>query len=170
MVLRVKEETVSGIDMINDVNATGVKQTIILKCLLKWAIYRSLVALARSASVEWAVEGGDNECCAVLCLVAQSCLTLCDPMDFSPPGSSVHGDSPGKNTRMGCHALLQGIFPIQVLKLGLLHWWILHCRWLLYQLSYLGNPGENEWNPWKSGIRQRCLLTLWIHYCIIGHN
>ena len=35
----------------------------------------------------------------------------CDPMDYSPPGSSVHGDSPGKNTRVGCHALLQGIFP-----------------------------------------------------------
>ena len=33
-----------------------------------------------------------------MCLVAQSCLTLCDPMDCSPPGSSVHGDSPGKNT------------------------------------------------------------------------
>ena len=35
---------------------------------------------------------------AVLCLVAQLCLTLCDPMACSPPGSSVHGDSPGKNT------------------------------------------------------------------------
>ena len=32
----------------------------------------------------------------VLCLVAQSCPTLCDPMDCSPPGSSAHGDSPGK--------------------------------------------------------------------------
>ena len=29
--------------------------------------------------------------CAVLCLVAQSCLTLCNPVDYSPPGSSVHG-------------------------------------------------------------------------------
>ena len=29
--------------------------------------------------------------CAVLCLVAQSCPTLCDPMDCTPPGSSVHG-------------------------------------------------------------------------------
>ena len=28
-------------------------------------------------------------------------------MDCSPPGSSVHGDSPGKNTGVGCHALLQ---------------------------------------------------------------
>ena len=35
---------------------------------------------------------------AVLCLVAQSCLTLCNPMDCSPPGTSVHGDSLGKNT------------------------------------------------------------------------
>ena len=48
----------------------------------------------------------------------QSCLTLCDPMDCSPPGSSVHGDSPGKNTGVGCHALLQGIFPIQGLSQG----------------------------------------------------
>ena len=43
----------------------------------------------------------------------QSCPTLCDPMDYSPPGSSIHGDSPGKNTGTGCHALLQGIFPNQ---------------------------------------------------------
>ena len=45
---------------------------------------------------------------ALLCLVPQSCLTLCDPMDYSPPGSSVHGDSPVKNTGEGCHALCQG--------------------------------------------------------------
>ena len=51
------------------------------------------------------------ELCPILCLVAQLCLTLCDPMDRSPPGSSVRGDSLGKNTGMGCHALLQGIFP-----------------------------------------------------------
>ena len=42
-------------------------------------------------------------------LVTQSCLTLWNPMDSSPPGSSVQGDSPGKNTGVGCHALLQGI-------------------------------------------------------------
>ena len=33
--------------------------------------------------------------CAMLCLVIQSCQTLCDPMDCSYPGSSAHGDSPG---------------------------------------------------------------------------
>ena len=48
---------------------------------------------------------------SVLCFVAQLYLTLCDPMDCSLPGSSVHGDSPDKNTGVGCHALLQGIFP-----------------------------------------------------------
>ena len=49
--------------------------------------------------------------CVCVCFVAQSCLTLCDPMDCSPPGSSVDGDSPGKNTVVGCHALLQGNLP-----------------------------------------------------------
>ena len=52
----------------------------------------------------------------VLCLVTQSCLTLCNRMDCSPPCSSVHGDSPGKNTGVGCHALLQGIFLTQGLN------------------------------------------------------
>ena len=50
----------------------------------------------------------------------QLCPTLCDPMDSSLLGSSVHGDSPGKNTGVGCHFLLQGIFPTQGLNLGLL--------------------------------------------------
>ena len=53
-------------------------------------------------------------------------------MDSSLPGSSVHGDSPGKNTRVGCHALLQGIFLTQESNRTLLH-----SRWILYQLSYL---------------------------------
>ena len=41
----------------------------------------------------------------VYVLVAQPCLTLCDSTDCSPPGSSVHGDSPGKNTRVGYYSL-----------------------------------------------------------------
>ena len=44
-------------------------------------------------------------------LVTQLCPTLCNPMDYSPPGSSVHGDSPGKTTGMDCHFLLQGNLP-----------------------------------------------------------
>ena len=46
----------------------------------------------------------------------QLCLTLCNPIGCSPAGSSVHGDSPGKNTGVGCHAVLQGIFPTQGLN------------------------------------------------------
>ena len=52
--------------------------------------------------------------------------TLCDPIDCSPPGFSVHGDSRGKNTVVGYHALLQGVFPTQGSKLRLLH--LLHCN------------------------------------------
>ena len=45
--------------------------------------------------------------------VAQSCLTLCNPMDYSLPGSSIHGIFPGKSTgcQVGCHFLLQGNLP-----------------------------------------------------------
>ena len=89
----------------------------------------------------------------------QSCLTLCNCMDHGLPGFSVHEDSPGKNTGMGCHALLQGnlpnpgikprkpndtevgslsllqgIFPTQESNRGLLH-----CRWILYQFRYQGS-------------------------------
>ena len=46
----------------------------------------------------------------VLRSVAPSCPTVCGPIDCSPPGSSVHGDSSGKSTGVGCHFLLQGNF------------------------------------------------------------
>ena len=71
----------------------------------------------------------------VLCLVAQLCLTLCDFMDYSLPGSSVHGDSPGKNIGVGCCAFLQEIFPIQGSNPGLPH-----CRQILCHLSHQGSP------------------------------
>ena len=76
---------------------------------------------------QWKAYGNSE---SSLCLVAQLCLTLCDPMDCSPPGSFVHGDSPGKNTGVGCHALLQGIFPTSSI----------FCRWILYRLSHKGSP------------------------------
>ena len=56
-----------------------------------------------------------------MCMLSHfSHVRLCDPMDCSPPGYSVHGDSPGKNTGVG-YALLQGIFPTQGSDLHLLH-------------------------------------------------
>ena len=80
-----------------------------------------------------------------VCLVIQLCPTLCNPMGCSPPGSSVHGDSPGKNTGVGCHALLQGIFPNQGWNPGLPH-----CRWILYCLSHQGSPRTLEWLSYPS--------------------
>ena len=50
------------------------------------------------------------------CMCAKSlklCPILCEPKESSLPGSSVHGVSPGKNTGVSCHALLQGIFLTQ---------------------------------------------------------
>ena len=81
----------------------------------------------------WVSRWGFN--CIVLCLVAQSCPTLCASMDCSPPGCSVHGDSPGKNTGVDCHALLQGIFPTQGSNPGLPR-----CRQVVYHLSHQGSP------------------------------
>ena len=46
----------------------------------------------------------------MLCLV----MSNGDPTDYSPPGSSVHENSSGRNTGVGLHALLLGIFPTQV--------------------------------------------------------
>ena len=71
----------------------------------------------------------------VLCFIAQSCPALCDPMDYSPPGSFVHKDSLGKNTGVGCYTFLQGTFPTQGSNPGLPH-----CRQILYYLSHQGSP------------------------------
>ena len=54
-----------------------------------------------------------------------SCPTLCDPMDWSPQGSSVHWIFQARTLKVGCHVLLQGIFFTQGSNLHLLcllHW------------------------------------------------
>ena len=72
----------------------------------------------------------------VKALVAQLCLALCNLVDCSLPGSSVHG----KNTGVGCHGLRLGIFPTQGSNPGLLH-----CRQVLYCLSHQGNSLVVQW-------------------------
>ena len=67
-----------------------------------------------------------------------SVVSVCDPMDCSSQGSSVHGIFPGKNTEMGCHFLLQGIFQTKGLNQCLLC--LLHCRQILYPLSHQESP------------------------------
>ena len=61
----------------------------------------------------------------LMCHAVLSCSVVptLNPMDCSPPGSCVRGDSPGKNTGVGCHGLLQGIFPTQGSNPG-----VQHCR------------------------------------------
>ena len=101
-----------------------------------------------------------------VCLVAQSCPILCDPMDCSLPGSSVHVDSPGKNTGVGCHSLLQGLFPTQGSNPGLPL-----CRWILYHLShqgshiYIANNLKCKWlkcinQKTKTGCMKTCIYAL----------
>ena len=69
--------------------------------------------------------------CACVCSVVSN-------SDCSPPGSSVHGDSPGKNTGVGCHFLLQGIFPTQVSNPSLLS--LLYWQADSLPMSHLGSP------------------------------
>ena len=111
------------------------------------------------------------------------CVWLCSSMDHSPPGSSVHEGSLGKNTGVGCHALLQGIFPTQRLNPGLLH-----CKQILSCLSHQQSPWILEWvaYPFSRGSSQprnqtrvSCIagrfFTKWvtrkthIHIYISGH-
>ena len=86
--------------------------------------------------------------------VTQACPTLWDTMDCSPPGSCIHGDSPGKDAGVGCHSLLQGIFPTQESNPGLLFY-----RQILYHLSFQGSSrartqsspvGGKPYLPWTS--------------------
>ena len=56
------------------------------------------------------------------CVAVKSCLTLCDPTDCSLPRLLCAWDSPGKNTGVGCHSLLQGIFLTLGWKPRLLRW------------------------------------------------
>ena len=96
------------------------------------------------------------------CLVAQSCPTLGDPTDCSPPGSSVHGDSPGKNTGVDCYALLQGIIPTQDSSPGLLH-----CRQILYCLSHQGSLRNIQYSPKFLGVihynKPLLQCSIWTH-------
>ena len=78
-----------------------------------------------------------------LCVaVIQSCLTLCNPMDCSLPGSSVQ-NSPRKNTGERGLSLPQGLFLTQRSNPGLLH-----CRQILYHLSHQGSLLQSRMVLW----------------------
>ena len=88
-------------------------------------------------------------------------------MDCSLPGSSVHGHFPGKNIGVGCHAVLQEIFPTQASNPGLPHF-----RQIRYCLSHQGSPRILEWVAYHfsrgifltQGLNQGLLHCRWILY------
>ena len=82
-------------------------------------------------------------CVHTRCLVAQSCPTLCDSMDYSLPGSSVHGDSTGMNAGVGCHALLEGLIYLAV-------YLFLYKSSMVIQLWQKNNFSINSDSPPKS--------------------
>ena len=73
---------------------------------------------------------------------ARSCPTLCYPMDHSPTKLLCPWDSPGKNTKLGSHALLQGIFPTQGSNPYLLK--LLHCRGFFTAESYTNGRADGD--------------------------
>ena len=85
----------------------------------------------------------------IISKVAQSCPTLCNPMDCSLPGSSPW-DFPGKRIGVGYHFLLQEIFQTKGSNPGLCH-----CRQTLYRLSHQGSPG----NVNTTVINQSCRVA-----------
>ena len=93
-------------------------------------------------------------------VVAQRCLTVCDPMDCDPRLLSPW-DSPGKNTGVGSHSLLQGLFLTQELNPGLLH-----CRQILYHLSE--PPGKLS--IWVDDLICAASLRLWTQPLTIPIN
>ena len=65
-------------------------------------------------------------------LIAQLCLVLCDPMDCSPPGCSVHGILPARILEWVAMSFSRGSSQSRDC--------LLHCRQILYCLSYPGSP------------------------------
>ena len=94
---------------------------------------------------------------------AQLCPTLCDPMDCSPPGSSVHGILQGGILEWVAMPSLQGIFPTQGSNPGLSH-----CRWILYQLSYRGSQYPNLYCHPKGIFQSHREIILDIHNSFIS--
>ena len=91
-----------------------------------------------------------------LCVLITQCLTLCDPYGVQPTRLLCPQDSLGKNTGVGSHSLLQGIFLTQGWIPGLVH-----CRQILYCLSHQGSPKINL-SLSKSWRRRRQQRMRWL--------
>ena len=84
----------------------------------------------------------------------QSCPILCDPMDHSLPGSSVHGILQARMLEWVAMSSSRGIFPTQGSKLHLLR--LLHCKQILYCWAITETPQWNASQPQKELIWGSC--------------
>ena len=120
--------TLVGIHVVSSLGQLGVK-------LLQRILYVTLGHLL--ISLLCVCKGGIRISTCTCAKSRQLCPTLSNPKVCSP-WILCPWDSPGKNTGVGCHALLQGIFPPQGFNLCLLR--LLHCRQILYHLTHQGSP------------------------------
>ena len=106
---------------------------------------------------KWHWQNSEHSSCLHVCAkLPQLCLTHCDPVHCSPPAPLENPtDYTGKNTRVGCHDILQGIFPIQVSNPHLLH--LLHRRAGSLPLA---PPGKTSTCLIESNIPQNFFLEL----------
>ena len=115
------------------------------------------------AALDFVLCGTCTYMCRYMCAVcAHSVMSdSLQLLDCIPPCSSIHGDSQGKNTGVGCHALLQRIFPVQALNSGLPH-----SRWILYRLSHQGSLGKSH----ELRVGRSCLrpMTFPCQLCYLG--
>ena len=86
-------------------------------------------------------------------------------MDYSLPGSSVHGNSPGKNIVVGCLAVFQGIITTQVSNPGLPH-----CSWILYHLSHQGSQKFHNWTGLKTVLSLQIKFGFPIPEVSVSHS
>ena len=117
-------------------------------CTDEMELLQDMLSIAVGRGSKWEMLIVGPAVCVCVCLSVCLCCAMLSRSvvsGFLRPhglctGSSAHGDSSGKNTGVGFHAVLQGIFP----TLGS-NWGLLHCRWILYHLSHQGIPRILEW-------------------------
>ena len=105
--------------------------------ILAFSMIQRMFYLAQNDHFHWVKNFIWNSCIMYVCSVTSSSLRLYRPQ---PPRLLCPWESPGKNTGVGCHAFLRGIFPTQGSNPGLPH-----CRWILYCLSHQRSPRILEW-------------------------
>ena len=98
----------------------------------------------------------------MLSLVTQFCPTPCDSKDFIPPGFFVHGNYPGKNTGVGCHALLHRIFSTQGSNPGPLR----AGRFFFFAI-WATREAQEHWSGWPLSILQGVFPTQESKPCLL---